>query len=55
MIKAKVEKERNLAVDINMNNKTCFKCMWKNLIKQKARPSGDSKMNLLTEEAALDK
>lgn len=45
-----------LAVDINMNNKTCFKCMWKkNLIKQKARPPGDSKTNLLTEEEALDK
>lgn len=56
MIKAKVEKERNLTVDINMNNKACFKCMRKkNLIKQQARPSGDSKMNSLTEKAALDK
>lgn len=56
MIKAKVGKERNLTVDINMNNKACFKCMWKkNLIKQQARPSGDSKMNSLTEKAALDK
>ena len=33
-IKAKVGKERNLTVDINMNNKACFKCMRKkNLIK----------------------
>lgn len=56
MIKNKVEKERKLAADINMNNKICFKRMWKkNLIKQKARPPGDSKTNLLTEEAALDK
>lgn len=29
MIKRKEEKERKLAVDINMNNKTRFKCMWK--------------------------
>lgn len=29
LIKAAEEEERTLAVDINMNNKTCFKCMGK--------------------------
>lgn len=52
-VKKKVENERKFALSVN---KTCSKSIWwKNLINEKVRPLGDSKDNLLTAEAALNK